>query len=160
MPPVVPDAAQLSRVIAQVTAPAFLLSAVASLLSVLMTRLSRIVDRSRSISELSIQDARRASREAELPVLRRRGWLIHRAIFWSAGAGIVTCLLIIAAFAAALLEVGHERMAAVLFILSMGFFTTSLIYLAREIRLSASEVANLDQACPNPLSGAIDANDK
>jgi hypothetical protein len=68
-----------------------------------MTRLSRIVDRSRSISELSIQDARRESREAELPVLRRRGWLIHRAIFWFAGAGIVTCLLIIAAFAAALL---------------------------------------------------------
>jgi hypothetical protein len=95
--PKLTGAAQLSKVIAQFTAPAFLLSAVASLLSVLTTRLSRVVDRSRSISELSLQDARRASREGELPDLRGRGLLIHRAIFWSAGAGIVTCLLIIAA---------------------------------------------------------------
>jgi hypothetical protein len=146
MPPVVPDAEQLSRVISQVTAPAFLLSAVASLLSVLTTRLSRVVDRSRSISYLPLQDPRRASLEVELPELRQRGLLIHKAIFWSVGAGIVTCLLIVAAFAAALLEIGHERLAAVLFILSMGFFTASLVYLAREIRLSATEVTNLDEA--------------
>jgi hypothetical protein len=42
----------------------------------------------------------------------------------------------------------------------MGFFTTSLIYLAHEIRISASEVANLDQSVPNSLSGEIEANDK
>lgn len=141
MPPDLPNAAQLSRVIAQVAAPAFLLSAVASLLSVLITRMNRVIDRSRSIGALS--EAERARAEKELPDLRRRAEFMHRAIFWCAGSGIATCMLVIIAFASALLELEHERGAAVLFIIAMGLFTMTLIYLAREVRLAASDFRRL-----------------
>jgi hypothetical protein len=61
---------------------------------------------------------------------------MYRAIFWAVGSGICTCLLVIIMFTSALLKFQHEVGAAVLFILAMGLFTTALIYLAREVRLS------------------------
>jgi hypothetical protein len=42
-----PSVTQLSQVIGQVTAPAFLLGAVAAFTSVLISRMNRIIDRSR-----------------------------------------------------------------------------------------------------------------
>jgi len=142
MAPELHNAAQLSRVISQVAAPAFLLSAVASLLSVLITRMNRVVDRSRSISALP--EAERARVENELPDLRRRAEFMHRAIFWCAGSGIATCMLVIIAFTSALFDLEHERGAAVLFIIAMSLFTATLVYLAREVRLSASDIHRLD----------------
>ena len=47
---------QLSLVISQAAAPAFLLGAVASFLSVLVTHMSRILDRSRAITDNSADD--------------------------------------------------------------------------------------------------------
>jgi hypothetical protein len=135
------NAEQLSRVIAQVAAPAFLLSAVASLLSVLITRMNRVVDRSRSIGALP--ESERVRAEDELPDLRRRAEFMHRAIFWCAGSGIATSMLVIIAFASALLDLEHERGAAVLFIIAMSLFTMTLIYLAREVRLSAADFRRL-----------------
>jgi hypothetical protein len=127
---------QLSTVISQVTAPAFLLSAVASTVSVLLTRLNRVADQYHSISSLPEDDSGAAQRKAELPNLTLRAHFMYRAIFWAVGSGICTCMLVIIMFTSALLEFQHERGAAVLFILAMGLFTTALIFLAREVRLS------------------------
>jgi uncharacterized membrane protein YgcG len=127
---------QLSTVISQVTAPAFLLSAVASTVSVLITRLNRVADQYHLISGMSEDDSGAAQRKAELPDLTLRAHFMYRAIFWAVGSGIGTCLLVIIMFASALLKFQHEVGAAVLFILAMGLFTTALIYLAREVRLS------------------------
>jgi hypothetical protein len=135
---------QISQVISQVTAPAFLLSAVASLLSVLSTRMSRIVDRSRAISGLPEKDPRRPGLEMELPELRMRASFMHRAIFWSVGSGICACFLVIVAFTSALLDISHEHGAALLFIVAMGLFTAALVYLAREVRYSASDIQRLE----------------
>jgi hypothetical protein len=44
---------QLSQVIAQVTAPAFLLGAVAAFISVLIARMNRIVDRSQALNAIT-----------------------------------------------------------------------------------------------------------
>ena len=49
---------QLSLVISQAAAPAFLLGAVASFLSVLVMHMSRILDRSRAINDISGDDPR------------------------------------------------------------------------------------------------------
>ena len=49
---------QFSLVISQAAAPAFLLGAVASFLSVLVSHLARIVDRSRAITAISDNDAK------------------------------------------------------------------------------------------------------
>ncbi len=135
---------QISQVISQVTAPAFLLSAVASLLSVLTGRMSRIVDRSRAISALVAADPRRPGLEIELPELRKRANCMHKAIFWSVGSGICACLLVVIAFASALLDISHERGAAGLFMLAMGLFTAALVYLAREVRFSAGDIGRLE----------------
>jgi hypothetical protein len=43
-----PTATQLSQVISQVTAPAFLLGAVAAFISLLIARLNRVIDRYRT----------------------------------------------------------------------------------------------------------------
>jgi hypothetical protein len=127
---------QLSTVISQVTAPAFLLSAVASTVSILITRLNRVADQYHSISGLPEDDSAAAHLRAELPNLTLRAHYMYRAIFWAVGSGICTCLLVIIMFTSALLQFQHEVGAAVLFIIAMGLFTTALIYLAREVRLS------------------------
>lgn len=48
MLPETPSVTQLSQVIAQVTAPAFLLGAVAAFISVLISRMNRVIDRSQA----------------------------------------------------------------------------------------------------------------
>ena len=85
---------QLSLVISQAAAPAFLLGAVASFLSVLVSHMSRIIDRSRAIHAIADGDPMKA----QLPVLRFRATLIIRAIHWAVGSGISTCILMIVAF--------------------------------------------------------------
>jgi hypothetical protein len=55
---------------------------------------------------------------------------VYKAIFWSVGCGIAACLLVIIAFASALLDIEHERSAAALFKIARGLFTAAPIHLA------------------------------
>ncbi|WP_294540198.1 DUF2721 domain-containing protein [uncultured Rhodoblastus sp.] len=130
------DVVHLSTVISQVTAPAFLLSAVASTVAVLITRLNRVSDAYRSIEALPDEDPAAADSRAELPDLMLRAHFMYRAIFWSVASGICTCMLVIIMFMSALLDFEHQVGAAVLFIIAMALFTASMIYLAREVHLS------------------------
>ena len=108
---------QLSLVISQAAAPAFLLGAVASFLSVLVMHMSRILDRSRAINDISGDDPKTRELKIQLPELRLRAVLVIRAIYWAVGSGITTCLLMIVAFASAYIGARHEPAAAVLFTL-------------------------------------------
>jgi hypothetical protein len=54
-----PTVSQLSQVITQVTAPAFLLGAVASFTSVLIARMNRIIDRSKTLNAIGEDEASR-----------------------------------------------------------------------------------------------------
>jgi hypothetical protein len=92
---------QLSLVISQAAAPAFILGAVASFLSVLISHMGRIIDRSRAINAIPDEDPTRAHLKAALPQLKIRAVLINRAIYWAVGSGIVTCLLMIVGFGSA-----------------------------------------------------------
>jgi len=132
------SANQLSLVISQAAAPAFLLGAVASFLSVLVAHMSRVVDRLRAIDDIPDGDAK-AGLKAALPDLRLRVALIHRAIYWAVGSGIVTCLLMVVAFGAAYIGARHEPVAGVFFALSLGLFTASLISFAREVRIALNQ---------------------
>jgi hypothetical protein len=129
---------QLSLVISQAAAPAFLLGAVASFLSVLVSHMSRIADRLRAINAVP-EDAAKAHLKAALPQLRFRATLVNRAIYWAVGSGIATCLLMIVAFMTAYFGARHEPAAVLLFTLSLGLFTASLISFAREVRIGLSE---------------------
>jgi hypothetical protein len=130
---------QLSLVISQAAAPAFLLGAIASFLSVLVSHMSRIVDRARVINAIADDDDKRLHLRAHLPELQFRAKLIIRAIYWAVGSGIAACLLMVIAFAAAYLGARHEPAAAVLFTASLLLFTASLIAFAREVRVALNQ---------------------
>ena len=48
---IVPDSGQLSQVMVQATAPAFILGAVAGFVSILLGRMTSVIDRVRSLNE-------------------------------------------------------------------------------------------------------------
>jgi hypothetical protein len=130
---------QLSLVISQAAAPAFLLGAVASFLSVLVSHMSRIIDRSRAINALSDEDPKKAALKASLSQLKLRANLVNRSIYWAVASGVFTCLLMISAFGSAYFGIRHEPGAAILFTLSLGFFTFSLISFAREVKIAMTQ---------------------
>jgi hypothetical protein len=130
---------QLALVISQAAAPAFLLGAIASFLSVLVSHMSRIIDRARFIDDVADDDAKRTHLKRHLPELHFRAKLIIRAIYWAVGSGIAACLLMIIAFMAAYFGARHEPAAALLFTMSLLLFTASLISFAREVRVALSQ---------------------
>jgi magnesium-transporting ATPase (P-type) len=139
MLPDTPTVTQLSQIIAQVTAPAFLLGAVAAFISVLIARMNRIIDRSHALDAIGDDDSR-ARLRADLPRLKRRAALLNNAIFLAAISAIVTTVLIIVAFASAFYQVRHEYGVAVLFVVALAFFAAALVNLAREARVALHEL--------------------
>ena len=135
-----PSITQLSQVIAQATAPSFLLGAVAAFISVLIARMNRIIDRSQALNAISDDDVSKASLKADIPRLKRRARVLNRAILYATVSGIATSLLVIMAFVCAFFNLQHEYGVAVLFIVALGFFTMALIELAREGRIALSEM--------------------
>src|SRR6516164_8765080 len=93
-----PDAVQLSHVISEATAPAFVLGAVAAFVSVLLTRLTAVVERIRHVNDISDDEQSRARLKADLPRLRRRARLLNNATRLALASGVCTALLLVVAF--------------------------------------------------------------
>src|SRR5215469_10830608 len=123
--PETPSTAQLTQVISQVTAPAFLLGAVASFISVLLSRMNRIIDRSQSLTAIADDDKRKSPLKTDLPRLKARAALLNRAIYYSTISAIVTAILVIVAFVSAYLAIPHEYGVGLLFILALALFVAS-----------------------------------
>jgi ABC-type spermidine/putrescine transport system permease subunit I len=137
--PDTPTATQLSQVISQVTAPAFLLGAVAAFVSVLISRMNRIIDRSQALNAIADDHTVKASLKSDIPRLKARAVLLNKAIFFSTISAIVTSLLVIVAFVSAYFNIAHEYGVGVLFVVALSFFTASLVNLARETRIALHE---------------------
>lgn len=140
MLPDTPSVSQLSHVISQAAAPAFLLGALAAFIAVLMSRLNRIIDRSIYLNQISDQDRVRCRLKADLPRLVRRAAMINRAIFWSIMGSISISVVIVVGFVSAFFQIQHERGVAILFITSVAAFIVSLVDFAREVRIALSEL--------------------
>ena len=121
---------QLSQVIAQVTAPAFLLGAVAAFISVLIARMNRIVDRSQAL--IAEDNPGKAELKADIPRLKRRAALLNKSILFAIISAIITSILVIVAFITAYLTFPHEYGVGLFFIAALGFFTAALVNLGRE----------------------------
>jgi hypothetical protein len=134
-----PSVSQLSHVISQAAAPAFLLGALAAFIAVLISRLNRIIDRTIVLNGISDDDTVRCRLKADLPRLMRRAAMLNRAIFWAVIGSIAVTLLVIVAFASAFFAIQHERGVAILFVASLAAFTVSLVDFAREVRIALSE---------------------
>lgn len=139
MIPEMPSVSQLSQVISQAAAPAFLLGALAAFIAVLISRFNRIVDRTIVLNAIADNDAAKSRLKADLPRLMRRAAMINRAIFWAVIGSITITLMVIVAFVSAFFQIQHERGVAVLFIISLGAFVVSLVDFAREVRIALSE---------------------
>src|SRR5262245_41432682 len=136
----VATAEQISRVISQATAPAFLLGAVAAFISVLITRMNRIADRTNILTAMPEDDPRRDHFKALLPRLKRRARLLSKAIEYAVISGISTTLLVVLAFVSAFLNLRHEYGAAILFSIALLFFAASLVALLLEVRAALDDL--------------------
>ncbi len=134
-----PSVSQLSHVISQAAAPAFLLGSLAAFIAVLISRLNRIIDRSIYLNQIPDEDAARSRLKADLPRLVRRAAMINRAIFWSIMGSIAISVLIVVGFLSALFNIQHERGVAILFMISISAFVVSLVDFAREVRIALSK---------------------
>jgi hypothetical protein len=135
-----PSVNQLSQVISQAAAPAFLLGALAAFISVLISRLNRIIDRTIVLNGIPVGDPVRSRLKADLPRMMWRATLVNRAILWAVIGSIAVAVLVIVAFASAFFEIRHEIGVAVLFMISLSAFTFSLIDFAREVRIAVNEL--------------------
>jgi hypothetical protein len=139
MYPDTPSISQLSHVISQSAAPAFLLGALAAFIAILIARLNRVIDRTIVLNAISDGDVDKVRLKADLPRLMRRTVMLNRAIFWATVSSIIITVLVIVAFATALFAIQHERGVAILFMVSLAAFTASLVDFAREVRIALSE---------------------
>ena len=112
---VVPDAGQLSQVMSQATAPAFVLGAVAAFVAVLLNRMTSVIERIRSLNEIADDDIARAHLKSDIPRLRQRAKLLNSATHLALLSGMCTALLLVVGFASALFRLPHEYGAGVLF---------------------------------------------
>ena len=141
------DINQITHVITLAIAPVFLLTAVGTLMGVLVNRLARIVDRIRVLEELLHElglDELLPARE-ELDNLRQRLRLIYFAVASAVFCALFVGLLIIVAFIDALMAVNLATIVGVLFIMAMLAFIGSLVVFLREIFLA---VANTRKSIP------------
>ena len=133
------DSGFIAHAIQLAIAPVFLLSAIATIINVLITRLSRAVDRRRTIEEhLSIyQDEHLEQAITELRMLQKRIQLVLWAVSLATLAGLLICLLVGTAFAGAYIGLDLTRGIAILFIAAVLALTGCLILFLREISIAA-----------------------
>lgn len=130
---------QLSQVISHATAPSFLLGAVAGFVSVLIGRMNQVLERIRSINDIADTDLDRRQLKADLPRLAQRAALLNRAIFLAVSSAIAATLLVIIAFASAMLGLRHEPGAALIFVIALALLGSALFTLAREVRIALNQ---------------------
>ena len=128
----------ISRVIQLAVAPVFLLTAIATLINSLNSRLGRIVDRRRVVQEhLPAQSADAvAAAQAEIGMLVRRSQQVYYAIFCAVLSALLVCLVVAGAFLGALLGVDLARSVAALFIAAMLAMIAALGLFLREVFLA------------------------
>ena len=135
----VPDAVHLSQVMTEATAPAFVLGVVAGFVSILLARMTTVVDRIRSLNEIADHDSSRAHLKADVPRLRRRAQLLNSATRLALASGICTSLLLLVAFVSAFLRLQHIYGAGLLFGLAIALLGAALFRFSQEVKIGLSE---------------------
>lgn len=145
LPPVLslPEPTSISavaHVIQLAVAPVFLLTGVGAILSVLVNRLGRVVDRFRALERLAAADDRTETREVEMRILTRRARMIHWAIGLCTGCALLICVVIATLFVGSLTGADISGIVAGLFILAMLSLVAGLVCFLREIALATSSI--------------------
>lgn len=134
--------ASVSHVIQLAVAPVFLLTGVGAILSVLINRLARVVDRFRTLEhELpkTLELAAPAIKE-EMNRLSRRARMIHWAIGLCVICALLVCLVIALLFLNSVIGSNLSTFISILFILSMLALVAGLLCFLREVTLARSSI--------------------
>jgi hypothetical protein len=129
----------LAHVIQLAVAPVFLLSGVGAILSVLIARLGRIVDRMRVLHGRLAdgEESKRKDIDVEIANLSSRTRFINWAISLCTICALLICAVIAALFIGALAEVSVSGAIALMFIAAMLALIIGLLSFLREIYLAA-----------------------
>ncbi|MBV8910589.1 MAG: DUF2721 domain-containing protein [Gammaproteobacteria bacterium] len=127
----------IARLVQSSVAPVFLLSGVATTLSVLTNRLARIVDRARRLEEQLARHPGSASQlHTDLRVLSRRANYINTAISLCAIAALMVALVVVALFANAFFASELAGVIAMLFVGAMVCLSAAFITFFIEVRVA------------------------
>lgn len=133
---------EVAQIIQLALAPVFLLAGIGAFLNVCAGRLSRIVDRARTIEPLLLK-SRGAEHDRylrEIQVLDRRMVLVSRAIWLSVLAAVLICLVVVLLFAGSLVSGQFGTAIALLFIGCMVALGAAFAVFLIETRIGARAV--------------------
>ena len=134
-----PDADHLARVMSEATAPAFILGAVAGFISILIGRMTSVVDRVRVLNDIPSDDAARAHLKSDIPRLWKRAQLLNHATHLALASAICTSLLLVVGFGCAFFGLEHVYGAGLLFIVAVVLLGVSLFRFGQEVRIGLHE---------------------
>lgn len=140
--PYSPEVLTIAQTIQLSLSPVFMLAGIGALLNVLAGRLSRVIDRARTLeSQLPRATAREDARHRwELGLLDRRMVIINRALFLAVSSAVMTCAVVATLFVAVLASLHIGQLVAIVFILAMVLLIASLV--AFMVEVSRSMEAN------------------
>lgn len=137
-----PSIVDISQAIQLSIAPVFLLVGIAGFINAFVSRLSRVVDRSRHLEEL-LQEADGEMREdalRELCILDRRARLVYVGITLGIATALLVCILIVIMFVEAFLGANHALLVGGLFVAAMLSLIGTLVSFLREVFLAITSL--------------------
>lgn len=135
----------VAHVIQLAVAPVFLLTGVGAILSVLVNRLGRVVDRFRALEAIlsEAHEDMRTSAQTEMAILSRRARMIHWAIGFCTGSALLVCIVIATLFVGSITGAEMPGVIATLFIAAMLALVAGLLCFLREIALAKGSIHSM-----------------
>ena len=132
------DFGEIASVIEMAVAPAFLLTGVGAILTVMTARLTRIVDRFRVLHEGTKVLSKNKNKELNLLILR--GKWTHWAIALTTISALLICMLIAMIFISTEISFNLDQPTSILFIMAMTALIFGLLSFLKEVGLSKSVI--------------------
>jgi hypothetical protein len=130
----------VAHVIQLAVAPVFLLTGVGTILNVMTSRLSRIIDRFRVLERIIPNADELLSHQDEMKVLAHRERVIYWAISLCTICALLICVVIATLFVGSVMGVQLTSVIAFLFIAAMLALIGGLLTLLREIYIATASI--------------------
>jgi len=131
----------VAHIIQLALGPVFLLSGVGITLSMLTQRLSRIVDRARTLEDRREETAKEEKLkqiDRDLRVILRRARYINSAIALCTTSALLTALVVTLLFASAFTPMSVGAVIAIMFVASMVCLSTAFLMFLIEVRIATN----------------------
>lgn len=134
------EVSTIAHIVQLAVAPVFLLTGLGALLSVLTTRMSRIVDRGHIISKYIEEGIKESVHTEEINSLNKRLGLVHKAILSCSCSALIVCLVVATIFIGSYMKFHTGGIVAILFTLAMVFLIIAILFFIIEVSESIRSV--------------------